>query len=635
MFALEDDAQAYVVDVYAQAYVVDVYAQAYVVDVYAQCLYLTPTLKFHPSTSLSPFALFIFTQMGLSSSSANEVDFEEIKRKEQEYMHTIAELEEKEKQLIDSAAKHNAEYKDKVAAATTLQQTNSTQRITEMETQLKRMEELQNLEAHNIICASQLVCAILCNYQFGEIDYTSDPSWEQNIEKVLTQCLSTPVFWILCKIPYLLPLLWITGKGCDEFHKYELDTSNIPSIEKHRVKINTLIDNYVASNVRTYIKTLCQTNCYKYKDIDESRDNNFASICKSYLDNMNGERDITTWYNSTMKLFNNFNDGLNWKCYAARSKKGICDSPILLLPSTYPKYCPKYELYESLLMVSNTIMNHYGDMRTDIGGPVKADSGTDVTEGGKCFNLTSSWLSNALSNGINTSDIWDLETFISISELELSEDLITSSSNSDTWMKETSVNNETQTFGASADGSGGYKKYVNPTQIYTQQFINDMDEIEVLFQMPRLGANMNEWFRINYLYNIFSSLTKETKYSAYNIYNSQNRNLFNSIDYLYLTPKGYEQLDNVSPICRYVYEVLIQYSCKWFLTFPVDSMMSMYKINKNILNTHKTEALPQYIWIDDTVSKNTADKKYDNKPTFKFNDYYPMAVTIEKKNNTK
>ena len=575
--------------------------------------------------------------MGIFSSSTNTVNFEEIKQKEQQYMQTIAELEEKEKQLISSAAQHQTNYKDKVAAATTLQQSNAKKRIEEMEVQVKRMEELRNLEARNIICASQLVCAILCNYQFGQIDNSSDPTWEQNIDKVLTQCLDTSVFWILCKIPYLLPLLWMTGKGCEEFHKYELDASNTPSIEKHRVKINTLINNYVATNVKTYIKTLCQSNCHQYDDIDESRDDDFASICKSYLDGMDGIRDINIWYNSTMKLFEKFNTGLNWKCYAARSKKGISDSPILLLPSTFPKYCPKYELYESLLMVSNTIMNHYGDMRTDLGGPVKADSGTDVTEGGKCFNLNDSWVNNALSNSINTSEIWDLETFTSISEFELSEDVITGSSNTGEWMKNTSVNNETHIFGASADGSGGYKKYTNPTQEYTQQFINDMDEIEVLFQMPRLGANLNEWFRTNYLFNIFTSLTKDVKYSAYNIYNSQNRNIFNSIDYLYLTPKGYEQLDNVSPICRYVYEVLIQYSCKWFLTFPVDSMMSMYKINNNILSNHKVDSLPQYTWInkDETGKKNTADKAYNNKPSLKFRDYYPMAVTIEKKNNAK
>ena len=112
-----------------------------------------------------------------------------------------------------------------------------------------------------------------------------------------------------------------------------------------------------------------------------------------------------------------------------------------------------------------------------------------------------------------------------------------------------------------------------------------------------------------------------------------NKNIFTSIDYLYITPKGFEQLDNVSPIARYIFEVLIQYSCKWYLTFPIENTMSMSKINYNMLlyeNGKNKSILPQYIW---TKSKNmqytvATEKAYSNFPKIEFENITPERYTI-------
>ena len=73
------------------------------------------------------------------------------------------------------------------------------------------------------------------------------------------------------------------------------------------------------------------------------------------------------------------------------------------------------------------------------------------------------------------------------------------------------------------------------------------------------------------------------------------------MDYLYIVPSGLEQIDAVSPICRYISEVMVQYSCRWYITVPIDNTMSMMKITANMM-TYKDgkdkSFLPQYTWTE-------------------------------------
>lgn len=59
----------------------------------------------------------------------------------------------------------------------------------------------------------------------------------------------------------------------------------------------------------------------------------------------------------------------------------------------------------------------------------------------------------------------------------------------------------------------------------------------------------------------------------------------------------------MSPICAFIYDLLIRIACRWYLTIPCENMMSMSKINHAILNTNKssdnTKYFPQYIWSSD------------------------------------
>lgn len=555
---------------------------------------------------------------------------EEDQRKEEEYQKAMQTLKQQEEELYKSAQEAAKKKKETLEQSLKRQKEISMVRMKEMEDTIKRAKELKDARRLLNIQASQLLCALYYNYQFGDIDEDPDKDWGNNVVTVVDECLTVESFWLLCKIPQLLPLLWFTGSECDNFHIYEKDAKGNLNISSYKTLINTNIELYVSNVLSNYLTNVCQSNCKKYTDFNEERNNEIGMKCKQYLSETENALSDEEWFKKTIDFLKD-DDKMNWKCFAARSGKGICNNKILLLPSTFPKIYPKYELYESLLMLTNTVINHYGDLRNENGTKVSPGTNDKYTNGGKCFNINEAYVKNTFDKGIDTTNMWDGETYIDINSVTLNSTDVTGVDD-ETWMEKTLLYDKTETYGQSADGRGGYLKYINPTQKYTRQFINDENNVEVAFQMPRLSADIDESFTQNFLKNILNTLQK-TDYQFYNVFSTDNKNIFTSIDYLYITPKGFEQLDNVSPIARYIFEVLIQYSCKWYLTFPIENTMSMSKINYNMLlyeNGKNKNILPQYIW---TKSKNmqytvVTEKAYSNFPKIEFENITPKRYTI-------
>lgn len=550
--------------------------------------------------------------------------------KEEEYIKIIEELEKQEKALINSFEEAEKNKKKQQEESVVRQKEESETRINELNDTIERTEELNDERATLNIQASQLLCAILYNYQFGHIDDEIDENWRNNVTTVINSCLNIKSFWLLCKIPQLLPLLWFTGSECDMFHDYVIDEKGNVNKVAYKTLINKHINTYISSILPSYLTNVCQANCRKYVDINEDRDIEISNKCKKYLNNIENVTSDEEWYNKSIKFIED-DDIMNWKCFSARSGKGITTKQIKLLPATYPKICHKYELYEALLMVTNTVINHYGDIRTEKGIRVTTNSTKNTNNGGQCFALNSTWVENVYNKAFNTKVIWDCESYINADDIVLSEKDITSYDD-DTWMKKTKTYDETHMYGRNADGTGGFLKYINPTQKYTQQFINDIDNIEVAFQMPRLSASINDEFKNNFLYNIFKTLTTNKDYLLFNVYNIDNKIIFTSMDYLYIVPSEFEQIDNASPICRYIFEVLIKDSCKWYLTFPIENTMSMMKINSNILlydEGNDKSILPQYIWTNSDINyKVSIDKQHSYTGKLVFTDVEPNELTI-------
>lgn len=546
---------------------------------------------------------------------------EDAQKKEEEYQKAMQMLKQQEEELYNAAQEAAIKKKETLEQSLKRQKEISAKRMKEMEDTIKRAKELKDARRLLNIQASQLLCALYYNYQFGDIDEDPDKDWGNNVVTVVDECLNVESFWLLCKVPQLLPLLWPTGSACDNFHEYKLDEKGEPSLSEYKININTNIEGYIFGELTNYLSSVCQANCKKYSDINQERNDLLGEKCKKYLTLTENMLSDDEWVRATFDFIND-DDKMNWKCFAARSGKGITKNKIMLLPSTYPKICPKYELYECLLMVTNTVINHYGDIRTDAGTRVSPGSKEKYSNGGQCFEINPTWIDNAYNQAINTKIIWDCETYENMNNLIVDEKNITKKEKHEEWMKDTLLYSQTHIYGKNPDGTGGFLKYVNPTQKYTQQFINDIDNVEVAFQMPRLSAGINTRFTKEFLYNIFNSLTTNKDYEFYNVYGMDNRNIFTSMDYIYIIPFGFEQIDNVSPICRYIFEVLIQYSCKWHFTIPIENTMSMMKINSNILlyNDGKDiSILPQYIWAKSENVKYTINNKiteYKNNDTF-------------------
>lgn len=517
---------------------------------------------------------------------------------EQEYLAAVEELNKQAEELASTAAAAAVARTKTMEAMLARQKQIAATRMAQLEHSLARLKELRERQKLINVQSAQLLCAIYYNYQFGEIDEDPSGDWMKNVTTVINNCLNIDTFTMLCRIPTLLPLLWPTGKGCDNLQTYTVDDNGVPDQFLYTATLNTHLESYIYSKVGNYIQNVCQSNCKKYNTIDEERMDRDAERCLRFITDVEEYQSNDEWVRRAFELIKD-DDKMNWKCFAARSGKGICKSPIKLLPATWPKICPKYELYEALLMITNTIINHYGGIRSDKGLNVNADDTTTKhTNGGECFKLKQSWI-DATYSSVSFNAVWDGTSMIQVKDAILPIEKITGSANDEKWMKDTEVETTVGVYGQNPDGTGGYKKYVNPTQKYTQQFINDIDNVKVAFEMPRLSADINQMFRKDFLYNIFKTLTTNKDYQFFNVYGVPNRDVLTSMDYIYIVPEGLEQIDNVSPICRYMFEVLIKYSCKWYITWPIENVMTFSKVNQAIKNTTKDDVLmPQFIWRD-------------------------------------
>ena len=90
--------------------------------------------------------------------------------KEEEYIKMIEELEKQEKALINSFEEAEKNKKKQQKESVERQKEESETRINELNDTIERAEELNDERTMLNIQASQLLCAIFYNYQFGHID---------------------------------------------------------------------------------------------------------------------------------------------------------------------------------------------------------------------------------------------------------------------------------------------------------------------------------------------------------------------------------------------------------------------------------------------------------------------------------
>lgn len=104
-------------------------------------------------------------------------------------------------------------------------------------------------------------------------------------------------------------------------------------------------------------------------------------------------------------------------------------------------------------------------------------------------------------------------------------------------MLSTLLCSEMEIYSKQADGTCGFIKFINPTQLYTSLILNDFTNSKTEFQMDKLSAIMFASFQREFLQKSITNLLTEPDYKSYNIYNHKNKAIFNSMDYIYIAER--------------------------------------------------------------------------------------------------
>lgn len=501
-----------------------------------------------------------------------------------------------------------------------------------------------------IIRSSVLICALIYNYPFGvnataNLDSEIQQSWETNAEEMIEMTVIEDVWMQLCKIPMLLPALWPTGALDASFHTYKdmnVTARDPNSVNEYDIIIKSQIANYMP-RLKNYVRNIFKFNVKSVLDVkDITKQTEINAKCAEFIKNASKIDQLNAWLRFAIKFMSDQPSYL-WKTLSAKSNKGICPVKIHVVPKTYPRLNPYYELYCAIITILNSIYNNIGEILDADMNRIKVNKEAEVlvkkasinVHGGQCFDFNVKWYENscvkAYDEGFDI--IWDGKSYKYVDDVWMSLENIVDIKQGDLsipeyntkWISETKlldsvdvIWNKPETGNPEADASReGYLKYKNPTFDYSSTFLNDVGKSNLLFKMPRIGAYLGE---SKVVINMFKEIQNINKYNVLGN-NNPNANLMNFLEFLITNPNtdafGYEP-----PVSKFIYWVLIQNSCIWNLTFPIDNTMSFCKINNLFIKNLKDEKLlPQNVlratpW---NLTVGNVDNSFDAEGEFKQN----------------
>ena len=509
-------------------------------------------------------------------------------------------------------------------------------------TQMKDQRKCINIRASAYICLvlfnyyNQTVLQFDANTGYPE---TSVRDFMEAYDEVIfppDEEMAKLVFGQLCQISPLLPLIWPIGARDSSLHeKYPLssDGATLNSVE-FMASVNGYIKSYIHNNLRRYTFNVCMSNCYdRMVTIDDDNDaqkkkfEKYDNACTSYIaevrECLTNESFVDVTY-KFLKQFNTAEDIMRLKMLSAKSCKGISSNVPKLLPPYYPKVCPEYELWESVIMTMNTLIYNYGSIRNNDGNPYITNSASIsdrskiLFEGGKCFNIPEKYIQKCYETyfDLDPNHVWDY-TGANLTDVKSKSFLvepvtITGKETDQVWMlTDELVNEDLMLINKNNEGSGELK-YINPTRKYTYQLLEDPNYPSEELYLPGLSADMTQLFKSEIVRNITKKLMiNSAEMKSVSVYLSKFKDFMWSFDYLTTAPEGFDLLYGISPLCSYVYDQILVNGIKWTLNLPIDNTMTMSKINRAvktfIAGDGKSGAeidYPQTIWTEsDTTLK--------------------------------
>lgn len=483
--------------------------------------------------------------------------------------------------------------------------------------------------------------------------------------------VSLKVFMLLCKVPQLLPIIWPVGLGDDEYHTYvQKPDASVDATKYYEFLFGNggaTMTKYINQKLKPLLQKVLYFNCVANPVCKLAREEVNLRKSKELITKVEGLKDDAALV-KLMRDFTNDYDQMILKMFPTVIDKGVCAKDVRLLPKNYPPICIRYEMYEAILMIVNTIINNIGRARklngSDVGvigtGTKKvkvekkySDMTTEEREkhakepraddivvsweeeqpdvksdkievnGGLCFKFNENWNKYWGDNAKKMED-WDGSSFKVIEENKVTEEAVTGKADFKDWMLNPGSHNETEVYyknGTSEvaknnGGATGVTKFVNPTKKYTTLFLLDDDQAYDLanFTMPLLSAEMTENAKKSLILDLYKGIIDD-KWKECNPSALYNKNIMCST---MIATMKHESLRGglsaqVSAFVSYIYNILIVDMTKWKLMFPMNTTMSFGSINQRLMeigNVDGNTQLPQYQWCrNDKIINVRADTK--------------------------
>ena len=540
---------------------------------------------------------------------SKQVTNENIENTYQQYLNAVAEAD---KQIDETAAESKeleAKREEQITQALERQERLRAVRAAESEYKIKRIEELKDIRKLNNEHAAEVLIEILFNYEIG---ICRDESSANHFTQFYQKHMTIAAFWILVKIPILVPLLWPTGDSEieEKFHEYPDDTT-------YNTVVNSYIDKYINEQLP---QTLTNVSLHRQTLIPELPTSERVALetkCSTFLTQMldcQSDDEFVTKAITFIHSTSIFTDTLQWKLLRAMSNKGICSKQIKQIPANYPKIHPEYEFKQALAMLTNICLNHYGRC-LDENGLQTTDKSKITLYGGKCFAIPDEE-KTIHEMCLKTVDdhasiaVWDRQTYIKTNEI-----VYIDSDLQDIKYKSYDIleQNETTKF----------ISYVNPTRKYTEKILLDQ-ELKGSIQNVFLSA-INCDNTDSMLETFVDILNKNNEYINFNTYSESinpNARIMQSFDYITCCPeKCKKYVTNAPPLSCFVYDILIQKPSMWKITLPINNAMSCAQINYHIAKINAAYS-PLYMFartslVDENATTSTGDKYAQ--PTFDIN----------------
>lgn len=552
----------------------------------------------------------------------------------------IAELQEKRNKIIEERAKEIITLQQRYEA-------------------LKAQQKIVNLKV------GEMLVVVLFNYDL-QLTYNSKTkaefkkSFDTFYDRVFPKDdpeTTKEVYEAILMISPLLPLFFPTGYKESGYHQYTYTGKSVNTVEfvaNFKGKWLT----FIHGNLREYVYNVCACNCYEWMynmDANAYKDE-YGNKCREFINSV-GEAlsndDLVKRSYEFIKQFTQQKDIMRLKLLSAKSMKGISTNRIEIVPRYYPKTCPTYELWESLLMLVNTLCYNYGYIVDENNNQIHANSLTKPdgsTNGGQCYKLPEEYSKKCLEEyfDLSPAHVWKNDTdYIEANEdnLYVPVENIVSIKNLKVWMSKLDICDELTRYNTTAEDPSGYLKYLNPTRMFTTQILQDDANPLESYYLPRLAVSNSEIMKSTVLYDMYVQMTGDGGRAESNTYDmcilhDKNAGFFYSGDYLITTPSSYRKVNNVNPIAQATYKIIMANAVKWSLYFPIDTTMTFSKINSNLLsilgNYDETaqEGLPQMIWAGSTDTLQRQNiiaynaMLSDVNDTFNMIDYVPNAQTM-------